>query len=332
MAIGPVAHFHTNSKYYSAIKPPPNPTLDRHLPHVTIQMPVYKEGLEAVLAPSVESLKKAMRSYALQGGTSSIFVNDDGLQLISPAERTARLSFYQNHGIGWVARPPHSGEADGFKRAGRFKKASNMNYGLNLSLKLEKHLETLLAQEKPPTAGRISRTGFGDGLQPNFGLESNTTDAEDDMDIEDKALLMAVEEVHEDFGKREGFRPWAANGRAIRVGEIILLVDSDTIVPEDCLRDAVREMAECPTVAIIQHESGKSAGRYPLQLCADGVYQTSCRLLTIISRTASRTLLGGSIGVSPWVRPLYHDPLKKLTFSCVACANGEVAPFVGHNA
>ena len=29
--------------------------------------------------------------------------------------------------------------------------------------------------------------------------------------------------------------PCAANGRALRVGEIVLIVDSDTVVPEDCL-------------------------------------------------------------------------------------------------
>jgi cellulose synthase/poly-beta-1,6-N-acetylglucosamine synthase-like glycosyltransferase len=238
MAIGPVAHFHQNSKYYSAIRPAPNPEVDRHLPHITIQMPVFKEGLEGVLAPSVESLKKAMKTYARQGGTSTIFVNDDGLQLLSPDQRAARVAFYSNHGIGWVARPPHSTDADGFKRAGRFKKASNMNYAMSLSLKLEKHLEALLAQEK---SGATASEG------------------EEEMELEDRALLLAIDEIHGDSGKREGFRPWASNGRAIRLGDIILLVDSDTIVPEDCLRDAAREMAECPEVAIIQHESGDCA-------------------------------------------------------------------------
>ena len=72
-------------------------------------------------------------------------------------------------------------------------------------------------------------------------------------DLEEKALQMAIDEVYEASGRR--FRPWAANGRACRLGEIVLLVDSDTVVPEDCLRDAAREMAECPMVAIIQHES-----------------------------------------------------------------------------
>ena len=261
MIIGPVAHYHTNSKYYSAIPPRPNPALDRALPHITIQMPVYKEGLDAVLAPSIQSIKKAMKTYARQGGTSTIFINDDGLQLLPPMERGARISYYTNHGIGWVARPPHSNEADGFKRAGRFKKASNMNYALQLSLKLERHLESLSNQEKAgtPRPGTYYQSGT-----PRFSLGTSEGPAHstegsenDDLTLEDRALSLAVEEIHEAAGRREGFKPWAANGRAMRVGEIILLVDSDTVVPEDCLRDAAREMAESPEVAIIQHESGE---------------------------------------------------------------------------
>ena len=121
----------------------PNKVVDNNLPHVTIQMPVYKESLKTVLAPSIESIKKAMQTYARQGGTSTIFINDDGLQLLSPADRDERLAYYEDHGIGWVARPKHENTPDGFKRAGRFKKASNMNYGLRLSLRLEKHLADL---------------------------------------------------------------------------------------------------------------------------------------------------------------------------------------------
>jgi hypothetical protein len=45
MVIGPVTQFHENSKYYSAVKPKPNMEVDTHLPHITIQMPVYKESL-----------------------------------------------------------------------------------------------------------------------------------------------------------------------------------------------------------------------------------------------------------------------------------------------
>jgi hypothetical protein len=71
-----------------------------------------------------------MQTYARQGGTSAIFICDDGLQLIGAEEREERIAFYANHNIGWVARPGHSNAPDGFKRAGKFKKASNMNYGL----------------------------------------------------------------------------------------------------------------------------------------------------------------------------------------------------------
>lgn len=55
MMIGPVAQYHENSKYYSAIKPRPNKIVDNNLPHVTIQMPVYKEALDTVLCVLISS-------------------------------------------------------------------------------------------------------------------------------------------------------------------------------------------------------------------------------------------------------------------------------------
>jgi len=69
---------------------------------------------------------------------------------------------------------------------------------------MEKHILNLEASEKP-----------GD---PNSSL------------LEEKALEMAIEEMYETTGRK--WRPWASNGRALRVGDIILLVDSDTVVPE----------------------------------------------------------------------------------------------------
>ena len=98
-----------------------------------------------------------MQTYARQGGTSSIFVHDDGLQLLSEADRAERIAFYADHNIGWVARPPHSSAPDGYNRAGRFKKASNMNYGLALSKCAERHLLALQeAQRNQPVRGRGS--------------------------------------------------------------------------------------------------------------------------------------------------------------------------------
>lgn len=78
--IGPNHQMKDNSRYYSG-KPPRRlhrDTFGKQLPHVTIQMPVYKEGLKGVIEPTVRSIKTAISTYELQGGTANIFINDDG--------------------------------------------------------------------------------------------------------------------------------------------------------------------------------------------------------------------------------------------------------------
>jgi hypothetical protein len=91
---------------------------------VTIQCPVYKEGLASVIMPTVRSIKKAMSTYELQGGSANMFINDDGLQLIGEEERRARIEFYADNNIGWTARPKH--EKGGFQRKGKFKKVCRL--------------------------------------------------------------------------------------------------------------------------------------------------------------------------------------------------------------
>lgn len=56
---GPVRQLHINSKFYSARAPPR--IQGAILPHITIQCPVYKEGLNSVIAPTVKSIKQADR-------------------------------------------------------------------------------------------------------------------------------------------------------------------------------------------------------------------------------------------------------------------------------
>jgi len=135
---GPIKHMNENSRFYSG-KPPPRIT--GILPHITIQCPVYKEGLQGVIQPTVRSIKAAISTYELQGGTANILINDDGLQLISEEKRQERIDFYADNAIGWTARPGHG--VDGFVRRGKFKKASNMNYGLMLTCQVEDMLATI---------------------------------------------------------------------------------------------------------------------------------------------------------------------------------------------
>ena len=94
-----------------------------------------------------------------------------------------------------------------------------MNFAMNLSYMLEERLSQL---ERPE--------GWND----------------DDEEA-------AYEEVLEQVVMDDGYA-WAAGD--IRLGEIILIVDSDTRVPEDCLLDAATEFYESPDIAILQHKSG----------------------------------------------------------------------------
>ena len=59
---------------------------------------------------------------------------------------------------------------------------------------------------------------------------SGEEDGPGDQCLEDKAMRLAEEEIFEESGRR--FRPWSRNGKSIRVGQIILIIDSDAIVPE----------------------------------------------------------------------------------------------------
>lgn len=138
--IGPINQLNINSKHFSATCVP---RLTKNLPHVTIQCPVYKEGLATVIAPTIQSIKKAISTYELQGGSANIFVNDDGMQIISEELRKERMEFYAAHGIGWVARPKHDSSPGGFQRRGKFKKASNMNFAMDISCKLEEKLKDI---------------------------------------------------------------------------------------------------------------------------------------------------------------------------------------------
>jgi hypothetical protein len=190
------------------------------LPHVTIQMPVYKEGLEGVIIPTVESLKKAITTYERQGGSVNIFLFDDGMQIWDEQEQEIRKAYYDRNNIGWTARPKHG--ADGFVRKGRFKKvcfepsrradvkASNMNFGNRLSLRVEELMDEI--RPEPPT----------DTDEPWIWS------SEDEQEIYEEALAKAIEETN-------GIA-WAAGN--IRIGEVILIIDSDTRVPEDCFLDA----------------------------------------------------------------------------------------------
>jgi hypothetical protein len=130
---------------------------------------------------------------------------------------SARKAYYELHNIGYCARPKHTyskrkwyqrakthpDNPDGFIRQGQFKKASNMNYCLDFSIRVEDELLRLIATVCAE-AGR----------------------SQDDLTVEEENILYqkALETI---IDQDEG-RTWAAGN--VRIGEVILIIDSDTRV------------------------------------------------------------------------------------------------------
>ncbi|KAF3283186.1 hypothetical protein TWF970_001165 [Orbilia oligospora] len=263
--IGPIGGLRENSRFYSAR--PPNVQQATKVgfkpPHITIQMPVYKESLSVVIKPTVDSLKQAISQYELQGGSASIFINDDGLQTMPVDDARKRIDYYRNNNIGWVARPRNG--HNGFVRGGKFKKASNMNFALGLSLTTEDKLMELVREK--------------------YGSKAVLSGREE-QDLYSQAMSMAIKE-----------NGWAWAGGNIRIGEHLLIVDSDTRVPKNCLMYGTAELYLSPEVAILQHSSG-------VMNVTKSFFENGMQFFTDLVYYAIR----------------------------FCCGSGEPAPFVGHNA
>ncbi|GME43906.1 glycosyltransferase family 2 protein [Neofusicoccum parvum] len=272
---GPLSGVQGNSMFYSAKAPKLGRHADYELPHVTIQMPVYKEGLKGVIIPTVETLLRAVKHYEEHGGTASIYVNDDGMRLVKEDLQEARKAFYELNNIGWCARPKHNENPDTekgevhFVRKGQFKKASNMNYCLDFSLRVEDELQRMI-----------------DVVCAERGC------TQDDLSVEEEATI--YEKARDAMVEKDQGNTWAAGN--VRLGEIILIIDSDTRVPEDCLLYGALEMHESPEVALLQHASG---------------------ILQVVHNVFEN-------GITYFTNLIYTS----ITF---AVGNGDCAPFVGHN-
>ena len=59
--------------------------------------------MKKTIAFCCRSLEAAVAAYEKAGGSANIFINDDGLQLLSPEAQLQRIRFYRQHNIGCVA-------------------------------------------------------------------------------------------------------------------------------------------------------------------------------------------------------------------------------------
>jgi hypothetical protein len=104
---------------------------------------------------------------------------------------------------GFFRRNKKIKNLEGFVRKGQFKKSSNMNYCLDFSIRVEDEFLCLMAaraQEK--------------------GCSAEELTLEDEKELNDEAMKTIIES--------DGGKTLAAGN--VRIGEIILLIDSDTRV------------------------------------------------------------------------------------------------------
>jgi hypothetical protein len=129
------------------------------------------------------------------------------MQLLNKQDFATRKSFYEANAIGYVARPGHGKY---YHRAGRFKKSSNLNVALELSIRIEN-----LMNERRPVRPLDNPWCF-----------------EEDQVLYEECLKDALAETRKEFPLEEGqekpkvVEVWGAGN--VRIGEIILIIDSDT--------------------------------------------------------------------------------------------------------
>ena len=129
---------------------------------MTVQIPIYTEPFEGVIRPALDAARAAAERYQQQTGQpANLVLSDDGLLVLSDndlegfvekarnqptalrsaeqAEVLSRVDYYQRHGVTWVARAkPRAGHLYfATQRAGKFKKASNLNHTFRLEAALE---------------------------------------------------------------------------------------------------------------------------------------------------------------------------------------------------
>jgi hypothetical protein len=120
------------------------------------------------------------------------------MRVITEEEAQKRRDYYHDNNIGWVARPKH--EKDGFQRKGRFKKASNMNFALNVAVMVEEYLQQMMDVE----------------------IAASGSEYVDDEKLDEMYRQCLDRVLNEDD------RVMAAGN--VRMGELILIIDSDTRV------------------------------------------------------------------------------------------------------
>jgi hypothetical protein len=111
---------------------------------LTIQIPVYDELFDKVICKTLENLLNTCNNFNNRFDKKiNMLICDDGLQSLNDVEEIEnRINFYNKHyEISYIGRQKNG-------RKGKFKKASNLNFSLNIINEIKTKKIDILSQEK----------------------------------------------------------------------------------------------------------------------------------------------------------------------------------------
>lgn len=262
-----------------------------HLPFLTIQIPIYDEDFKKVIRPTLRDCIATRDNYIQRGGNCNIIVNDDGLfkilgdrlnKLDKHEEVVNRILYYKKYNIGFTARK----YAD---RQGKFKKASNMNYGQYIYKKQIRRIHgsplTSVKKLLTPTKHCISQDfefGEEEKTPKSILLQASTPRYKPYMF---KDIIVDAKNRYMYYGD-------------ISIGDYILLVDSDTVIPSTIMPSIIKLFEKEPELGYVQHFT------MPLESSYQNYFSEMISFFTV---------------------NLYHVIFR------ICTRNGDISPLIGHN-
>lgn len=200
-------------------------------PPVTIQIPVYLESFDTVIRPTLESALAAAQNYRARGGKANIVVHDDGLLKLADDN----LTLLEEK----ISQKIQCGQL-----------LSNVEAEVQKRLVFYRENKTGFTARS--TEGR--RGLFKKASNMNFGMRLSDLVAQEieeaRLDSENPAQQ---KEALARVIRRQNL-PCHAEGD-ISLGEFIVLLDKDSVIPEDAIAKTIPEYVLEPRLGFTQHKT-----------------------------------------------------------------------------
>jgi len=277
----PSKNFKQNGKYFSFI-PEKKHQDDDWLP-VTIQVPVYKESLEEVLGPTLESCIAARAHYESNTGAScNIVVCDDGMMSFLRDNFSAAEMLWENVNDS-KGRVPIKLLLQRIPRAARRHlsglRSKNIKEVFNRMLFYYHNKIGFVARSTLDRRGKFKKaSNINTHLRLVFGAQQITEESGKNFD--DSLLEVA----HNDDGSRD-----IMFGNNVVIGDLIIINDADARMSAPVIMKTVPEFLNDKRLGFTQHSTktlddqrGESCYLNLIEVYTDMLYQGHFLLSSII--------------------------------------------------